>query len=333
MFRPTALRLAVRRTPFLITSSGGGSGNNQMYIVLGAIIALGAGGYWYLKPMRDVASMAHGTMKSAQEQAGKLSDTAGGMAKAYLPPGAFALYSSLASQPGGINGFLTSLKDKDLKGVIEEVKKVGGDDLKRIVEKVEKRVKDAEGKVEKIDWQSLAKELKEEIPKDKQQYVDMLIGRLPSKESIEQYVTKAKELGEQKLKEVETSASKILAQVEKARKEGRGQADAFIAGLKQAAPADVDDLISKLKDVAKSAGLPADTAEVWLKAKAEDGKLNAEQLGKQFEDQLRDAANAIPGEPKEVISQVEKLSPSIAKLLSQALQQVGIVDEQGNRKK
>lgn len=43
-----------------------------------------------------------------------------------------------------------------------------------------------------------------------------------------------------------------------------------------AAPADIDDLIKQLKDAAKSAGLPADTAEAWLKAKVQDGKVDAE---------------------------------------------------------
>ncbi len=90
-----------------------------------------------------------------------------------LPPGAMALYTSLANQEGGINGFLTSLKDKDLQGMMEEVKKVGGDEVKRVVDKVEKRVKDANGKVQNVDWQALAKELKEELPKDKQHYVEV----------------------------------------------------------------------------------------------------------------------------------------------------------------
>ena len=96
-----------------------------------------------------------------------------GIAQAMLPPGAMALYTNLAKQEGGINGFLTSLKDKDLQGVMDEVKKLGGDDVRRIVDKVEKRVKEANGKVQNVDWQALAKELKEELPKDKQHYVDV----------------------------------------------------------------------------------------------------------------------------------------------------------------
>ena len=45
-----------------------------------------------------------------------------------------------------------------------------------------------------------------------------------------------------------------------------------------AAPADVDSLVQQLKEAAKKAGLPADQAEAWLKAKAQDGKIDAEAL-------------------------------------------------------
>lgn len=67
----------------------------------------------------------------------------GGVAKSFLPPGAFALYSHLAKQEGGVTGFLGNLQGKDLQGVIDEVKNVGGDDAKRIIEKIEKKLKAA----------------------------------------------------------------------------------------------------------------------------------------------------------------------------------------------
>ena len=37
-------------------------------------------------------------------------------------------------------------------------------------------------------------------------------------------------------------------------------------------------MIKQLKDAAKKAGLPADTAESWLKSKAEEGKVDAEDM-------------------------------------------------------
>lgn len=95
------------------------------------------------------------------------------MVKSFLPPGAFALYSVVASQSGGIGGFLSNLKDKDLQGVIDEVKKAGNEDVTRIAEKVEKKVKEAKGQVSKVDWKGLIQELKTELPKDKQQMIDV----------------------------------------------------------------------------------------------------------------------------------------------------------------
>jgi len=90
-----------------------------------------------------------------------------------LPPGAFALYSALANTPGGVNGLFSSLKDKDYQGVLDEIKKHGGDEVKRVVEKVEAKVREANGKIENVDWKSLAGELKKELPKSQQQMVDV----------------------------------------------------------------------------------------------------------------------------------------------------------------
>jgi len=219
-----------------------------------------------------------------------------------------------------------------LQGVIDEVKKAGGDDVKRIVEKVEKKLHEAQGKVENVDWKSLATELKQELPKSQQQMVDMLIGYIPGKEDIDAYVKKLKEEGKEQLKQVEASASKILKEVEKAKKDGKSQADSFLQGLKSAAPADVDSLIEQLKEAAKKAGLPADQAESWLKSKVKDNKIDAEALGNQVVDKLRTASKYIPGNPKDLIDQVNQVSPSTAKLLLGAMQQAGVVDEKGNRK-
>lgn len=60
----------------------------------------------------------------------------------------------------------------------------------------------------------------------------MLIGKIPGKEDIDNLITQAKQVGEDKLKQVEQTAAKILEQVNKAKKDGKGQADAFLKGLK-----------------------------------------------------------------------------------------------------
>ena len=49
----------------------------------------------------------------------------------------------------------------------------GGDDVKRIIEKVEAKIKDAKGNVQSVDWKGLASDLKKELPKEQQKYVDV----------------------------------------------------------------------------------------------------------------------------------------------------------------
>ncbi|WVR06295.1 hypothetical protein IAU60_003325 [Kwoniella sp. DSM 27419] len=313
-------------------STGGGGGNGPMLIVLAAILGVGVGGYIYLKPVRDVAAITHQGISAAKENAANLGDYAD-YAKSLLPPGAFALYKAVSSQPGGVNGFFSSLKDKDLNEVLDQLKSVGGDDVKKVVEKVQKRVQEAKGDVKNIDWKALAEELKDELPAGSQKMIETFIGKIPDKADIDAMIKKAKDMGEDQLKQVEAAANKVWKKVEEARKDGKGQADALLKGLKEAAPGDVDSLIKQLKETAKKAGLPADTAEAWLKSKMEDGKVDAEQLAKQLESRMKDAAQFIPGEPKDLIKQVEQLSPSVAKLLQQALQQADVIDKDGNKKK
>ncbi|WWC88609.1 uncharacterized protein L201_003522 [Kwoniella dendrophila CBS 6074] len=314
------------------------SQNTLLMAVLVAVLGVGIGGFIYLKPVRDVAAAANAGVKSAKENASQLSTGLSTYAQAVLPPGAFALYKVLDQQEGGIAGFLSKLKGKDLDGALDELKNVGGDDAKKIIEKVQAKVKDAKGKIEDLDWKSLAEELKDDLPASAQGLIAVIGGKLP--QSVKDFdfdfdslIKKAKEAGGDQLKQVEESASKIYKKVEDARKDGKDQADAFLKGLKEAAPADVDSLIKQLKEAASKAGLPADTAEAWLKSKAKDGKVDAEALAKQLEGKLKDVAQYIPGEPKDLIKQVDQVSPSLAKLLQQALQQADIIDEKGNKKK
>lgn len=119
--------------------------------------------------------------------------------------------------------------------MIDEAKKVGGDDVKRIISMVESKLKDAKGKYQDIDWKSLAQELKEELPKEQQHLVDTFIGKIPDKDDINKLIAKAKEQGAEQIKAAEKAASKVWEQVEKAKKEGKGQANALVTGLKQGA--------------------------------------------------------------------------------------------------
>ncbi|WWC70819.1 uncharacterized protein I206_104771 [Kwoniella pini CBS 10737] len=312
--------------------------NTLLIAVLASVLGVGIGGYFYLKPIVNVAHMAHSSVESAKENASQLSTGLSTYAQAVLPPGAFALYKALDSQEGGITGFVSKLHGKDLQGALDELKNVGGDDAKKIIETIQSKVKDAKGKIENVDWKSLATELKDDLPASAQGLIAVIAGNMPSNLKdladfdFDSLIKKAKEAGGDQLKQVEETASKIYKEVEKQRKEGKDTADAFLKGLKDAAPADVDSLIKQIKEAANKAGLPADTVEAWLKSKAKDGKVDAEALAKQVESKLKDAAQYIPGEPKDLIKQVDQLSPSLAKLLQQALRQADIIDEKGNKK-
>lgn len=67
----------------------------------------------------------------------------------------------------------------------------------------------------------------------------MFIGKLPSKDDFDQYIKKAKDIGQDRLKEIEDASKRVMDQVEKARKEGKSQADAFLAGIKDGKPRDL----------------------------------------------------------------------------------------------
>lgn len=51
-----------------------------------------------------------------------------------------------------------------------------------------------------------------------------------------------------------------------------------------------------------------------------------------MQNKIQTAAHFIPGEPKQFIDQVAQFSPSVAKLLAQAMQQAGVVDEKLQKK-
>lgn len=60
----------------------------------------------------------------------------------------------------------------------------------------------------------------------------MLIGKIPDKKDFDDMINKMKSMGDQKKKELEAAAAKVLDGVKKAQKEGKGSADAFLKGMK-----------------------------------------------------------------------------------------------------
>jgi hypothetical protein len=84
-----------------------------------------------------------------------------------------------------------------------------------------------------------------------------------------------------------------------------------------------------------------------LRSKAQEGKVDAEDLvsrsdqyilqpanfqAKQLQGRLQTVARFLPGQPKDLVEQVSQISPSLGKLLLQAMQQAEISDEKGNKK-
>lgn len=63
--------------------------------------------------------------------------------------------------------------------------------------------------------------------------MQMFVGKIPSREDFDEYVKKAKDIGQDRLKEIEDASKRVLEKVEKARKDGKSQADAFLSGLKE----------------------------------------------------------------------------------------------------
>ena len=61
----------------------------------------------------------------------------------------------------------------------------------------------------------------------------MLIGYIPDKADFDQMIKKIRSEAADQVKQLEAASSKVWQQVEKAKKEGKGQADSFLKGLKQ----------------------------------------------------------------------------------------------------
>lgn len=215
--RPTASSTSRQAFRGYATEAGGNPAQGQG-LVLGALGLIAVGGYIYLKPIRDVASKVNSTLESAKETvdaatakaknvASAAADTAGaaadkakdvaesagievpdsapdamdGLLKALLPGGAYMIYNQFSGslKDGNWGGLLSNLKDTDIQGSLDQLKKLGGDDVKKVVEKVQAALDKAGGKVENMDWKKLANDLSKELPKEYQQWVSVSLGRSP----------------------------------------------------------------------------------------------------------------------------------------------------------
>lgn len=345
--RPAA-RLAYRqpiRRGYASEPSAGSALQGQG-LVLGALALIAGGGYYYLKPVRDVAARLNSMVETVQETgeqavkkakvaASAAADTAkqgaeavgidsadslDGIAKAVLPAGAFAVWSQVKNVDVG--GLISNLKDTDLQGALDSLKKVGGKDVKNIVTAIQEKLDAAGGQAAKVDWKALATDLNKKYGGEYSKYIDMLVGKVPNADDFNKYFEEAKKIGKDNLKQLDDAANQVYKHVEKAVKEDKNVGEAFVTGVKEATPEDVEKLITQLKSTAKEAGLPADWIENYLRKKAVDSIDSAEAWAREIEDKVRMVAKWLPVEQEDVVKNVSAVSPALAKIVDQLLTEV-----------
>ncbi|KAL1410542.1 hypothetical protein Q8F55_004555 [Vanrija albida] len=340
------------------SSSAGGASNTAVvgsnYAVLSAIGALAIAGFFYIKPIRDVANKLNSALDAINDVKDKVGDAANqavekgtdvaqkaakvakqgaeaagvesagdlaDVAKSALPGAATAILGG-----GSLSGLLTGLSDKDIVGTIDKLKAYSNDDVKKLLDHVQKAIKDADGKVENVKWGQLAKSLSNEFGKEYQGYIDMIVGSVPSTDDLEKYVKKIKDEHADQLKQLEAAAAKVYKSVEKAVKDGDDAGKAFVKGVQNATPEDVEKLVADLKKTAQEAGLPADQIESWLKDKAKDSAAYAQQL----QDQFNKYIDYVP-EPEVVVKQVTALSPALGKIVQELVNEAQDKVEDGKK--
>ncbi|BEI86851.1 hypothetical protein CcaverHIS002_0701970 [Cutaneotrichosporon cavernicola] len=331
------------------SSENMGGGAAGQGVVLGALALIAIGGYFYIKPIRDVASKINNTMEAAQEtveqakskakeatskakdvveKAGEQvdlpvspGDAFDGVLESLLPGGAFVLYQQFSDQikSGDFGGILSKLKDADMQSTLKSLKKLGNDDVNSVVDKVQAALDKAGGKVGNVDWKKLSQDLTKELPEEYQKWVKVLVGKVPTMDDFDKYVADVKKLGEKRLADLNKAAEKVYHKVEKASKDGKSVGDAFVEGIKETAPEDINKLVDQIRKTAKEAGLPADTIEGYIRATAVDSIDSAEEWARQVEVALVTTAKWIPVDVETVVDQVSSVSPPLGKLFDEVL--------------
>ena len=174
---------------------------------------------------------------------------------------------------GGLNSFLSSLsedvKNSDITGALNKIKKVGGKEVEPYIAKAEKALKDAGGKAGDVDWKNVLEGLKEEVGDEFKGVVEvsrslhlsfsfpthLLTPSLASPahpQFITQYVPssgpivaalatgdfskiteKIKAEGGESLKDLEATAQKLYKKAEEVSKDGKGNLEDLIKQLKE----------------------------------------------------------------------------------------------------
>lgn len=319
--------------------------NSNLPVLLG-LAALGAGVYWYVKPVRDVASKIDSAIKVTEDAAKVAKDqakmageaiadgvdpgTALGLAQQYFPAVAAVITTS------GLGGVYSSLKDGEIQDALEQLEKAGNEDIKNITKKVKSRLNDAGDKVENMDWRALASDLSKEYGGKHQDTIDVssgtvcilklvadktqtLIGKVPTSKDFDQMINNFKKESESQLKELEKRANKVYVEVEKARKDTKTEGDAWVQGIKKGAPEELDALIDSFRDACKAIGVAPETMESYIKSKTEEGIKDTAEYAAYVQDKFNSAVRWVPLEQDDIVAKVSTLSPSLGKLVNELM--------------
>lgn len=150
-------------------------------------------------------------------------------------------------------------------------------------------------------------------------------------DDFNKYIDDAKKLSKEKLKELNDAADKVYKKVEKASKDGKSVGDAFVNGVRETAPEDINKFVESLKKTAKDAGLPADAIESWARSQAIDSIDSAEEWAKDIESKVNLAIKWIPVEPETVVTQVSAVSPSLGNILDELIKNAKEKGEEGKK--
>lgn len=129
--------------------------------------------------------------------------------------------------------------------------------------------------------------------------------------------------------------------IEKASKDGKDKGEAFVKGITDATPDDLNNMIDQVKDMAKSVGIPADQIEHYLKVKAKDSITNAQEWADTIQNNAETFIQWSPVGPDTIVEKVSEFSPAMGKVVKELLDdaqdklQAGkeILDKEGDKAK
>lgn len=319
-----------------------------MWIVLAVLVGGGGALVYYTKPIRELAQKAQGALDTAKDSTGQATSFATSAANAAGLGPVFALsqvaYSKI-QEYGGLSKILddisADIKNQDIPAALNKIKKVGGKDVEPYLNEVEKAIKEAKGKVSDVDWQGILAKIQDSAGDELKSIINFIKPYIPASgpviaalasgnfETISSTLTKKiKEEGGDQLKELEATAKKLYSKAEEVTKDKQLDVQSLIKQLKEVDGEDLDKVIKQVKDLARKAGLPADTIESWLAEKG--GKFDTDAFVKKAQSLAESGPASVVKDQVQnfdtdkAVEAVKTISPALASLLALTLSQAGV---------